>query len=598
MPLENITQQYQQLLSKYEEQKLKLETKIRAISMVRLAIFILLLFVIYKSFVTHQIFYWWLSAISLIVFLVLVKAHAKLFNKKTFINNLLKINKDEISSLKGDYSAFGDGKEYEIMGHDFSLDLDVFGKNSLFQFTDRTSTYKGSQLLANWFNNPSINTEEILQRQQSAAELSKLINFRQHFKARGMSVKETAKQISFLEKWYKVPNLFFSKIVFKILLIIIPIINVSSIILFSMDVLNGKILSLLLLMSLGIVGIYTKKINTIHINLSKRTTLLEKYITILKLIESQDFKSTLLKNISKTIETNKETASESISKLSKILAAFDTRLNIFAGILLNAILLWDIQQVWKMEKWKSIHAKELSHWFEAIAKIDALNSIANIKYNNPQWIFPEINNSNKWIFEAMRHPLMKTDDCIPNNFVVEHIPHLNVITGANMAGKSTYLRTIGSNMILAMIGAAVNAEKMNFQPIQIISSLRTTDSLIKNESYFYAEIKRLQLIVDRLRNGERLFVLLDEILKGTNSKDKEQGSKALLRQLLKLNAIGIIATHDLSLGKLEEEFYPNIENYCFEVDIKNDELSFDYKIRPGIAKNMNASFLLKKMGIV
>ena len=193
---------------------------------------------------------------------------------------------------------------------------------------------------------------------------------------------------------------------------------------------------------------------------------------------------------------------------------------------------------------------------------------------------------------------MPSEQCVANDFMVNKIPHLKVITGANMAGKSTFLRTIGSNLLLAMIGAPVHAELMHFYPIQVMSSLRTTDSLAKSESYFYAEIKRLQLIMDRLRSGEQLFVLLDEILKGTNSKDKEEGSRALLLQLIKLKAVGIIATHDLSLGKMMEDNSEWIENQCFEVGISNEELIFDYSIRPGIAQNMNASFLLKKMGIV
>lgn len=589
---------YLALLSDYEKKVTKFDSTIKTVSVIRLTIFVLLIFFIYKSFESESVYYWLFFVISLISFLILLKYHSKLFNRRSFIEKLVLINKEELQAIEGDISAFGTGEEYEIPGHDFSLDLDIFGKNSLFQMTDRTATVKGSQVLGEWFNSPSLNKEEIEKRQEAAKELSPLISFRQYFRARGMGAKEIPSEIDFLEKWQEKENIFYPKLIFKLLTIIWPIINIIGIVLFSIDILPGKIIIAMLLPSLGIVGIFTKKINQIHINLSKRTALLEKYVNILKLIENQDFKSDLLQELKIKIERNKETASESIKKLSLILSALDTRLNVFAGILLNAILLWDIQQVWRAEKWKSEKAKNLKHWIEAIAEIDALCSISNLSYNNPNWIFPKLNKDEVWEFENIRHPLMKTENCVANSFHVKNIPHLKVITGANMAGKSTYLRTIGSNMVLAMIGAPVHSESMNFTPIQIISSLRTTDSLMKNESYFYAEIKRLQFIVNRLRDGEQLFVLLDEILKGTNSKDKEQGSKALLRQLINLRTVGIIATHDLSLGKLEEEFYPNIQNQCFEVDIKNDELSFDYTIRPGVAKNMNASFLLKKMGIV
>jgi DNA mismatch repair ATPase MutS len=596
--LEEVVNQYNRLLNEYGSQKSRLESRIKLVSIVRLIVFFLILFVIYQVLVKELPYLWGGIAIAIIAFLILIKYHAKLFRKKTFFENLLQINKEEINALKGDISVFGKGEEYEISGHDFSLDLDVFGKESLFQLTDRTCTVKGSTKLGSWFNNPLLNKKDIIERQEAVKELSALITFRQHFNARGRSVKENVGEIDFLEKWNEKENIFFPKLSIKILYIAFSVLNIVGSFLFAFDLLPGRILITFLIVSLGVVGIFTKRINPIHSNLSKRTALLEKYIYLIELIENADFKSTLLKQIKSKIETNGDSASKNIKHLSKILSALDTRLNIFAGVILNALVLWDIQQVWRVEKWKTLHANNLKQWFDAIAEIDALNSVANLSFNNPNWSFPELNSENKWDFELIRHPLMNTEGCVPNNFLVKQMPHLKVITGANMAGKSTYLRTIGSNLILAMVGAPVHAKRMNFMPIQLVSSLRTTDSLMKNESYFYAEIKRLQYIVERLRKGEQLFVLLDEILKGTNSKDKEQGSRALLRQLINLKTVGIIATHDLSLGKLEEEYYPMIQNQCFEVDIKNDELSFDYIIRPGVAKNMNASFLLQKMGIV
>ena len=240
----------------------------------------------------------------------------------------------------------------------------------------------------------------------------------------------------------------------------------------------------------------------------------------------------------------------------------------------------------------------LSSGSKLLGEFDAIMSLSNLHYNNPQWTFPKISADNIWRMEDIRHPLMLQNDCVENSFVVSKMPFIKVITGANMAGKSTYLRSVGSNLVLAMMGAVVNAKSMSFCPIQIVSSLRTSDSLMSGESYFYAEIKRLQMIVERLKKGEKMFVLLDEILKGTNSNDKEQGSRSLLEQLIKLNTIGVIATHDLSLGNLSNRYPQTIQNQCFEVDIINDQLSFDYKIRDGVAQNMNASFLLKKMGIV
>ena len=192
---------------------------------------------------------------------------------------------------------------------------------------------------------------------------------------------------------------------------------------------------------------------------------------------------------------------------------------------------------------------------------------------------------------------MPREQCVTNDAEIPQRPYFLIITGANMAGKSTYLRTIGCNYILACIGAPVCCSSLEIYPAHLMTSLRTSDSLVHNESYFFAELKRLQQILDRLKSGEEMFIILDEILKGTNSMDKQKGSLALVKQLLQLKTNGIIATHDLLLGDLKQHFPDEISNYCFEADIQNDELTFSYKLREGIAQNMNACFLMQKMGI-
>ncbi len=225
------------------------------------------------------------------------------------------------------------------------------------------------------------------------------------------------------------------------------------------------------------------------------------------------------------------------------------------------------------------------------------HSFSNYHYNNPDTVFPEFQSGNFSLSAInMGHPLIKSTARVNNDIVINEGEFL-VITGANMAGKSTFLRTIVVNMILGMCGAPVCAEQFSFIPIQIFTSIRTNDSLHKNESYFYSELKRLKRVIDELKSGNNLFVVLDEILKGTNSKDKHAGSEALLKQFITLKTSGIVATHDVALGKLEESFPENIKNKCFEVDINGSQLSFDYKIRDGISKNMNATILMREMGI-
>ena len=213
-------------------------------------------------------------------------------------------------------------------------------------------------------------------------------------------------------------------------------------------------------------------------------------------------------------------------------------------------------------------------------------------------VFPKFSDDFSILAENASHPFIAKEQSIGNPININGWKHFNVITGANMAGKSTYLRTVGVNLILAMTGSAVFADKFVFQPVEIITGIKTSDSLQDGESYFFAELKRLKQIIVRLENGERLFIILDEILRGTNSADKQKGSLGLIKQLLSLNAAGIIATHDLALGKLIESFPENISNKRFEVEITNNQLEFDYKIKDGISQNLNATFLMKKMGIV
>jgi DNA mismatch repair ATPase MutS len=347
-----------------------------------------------------------------------------------------------------------------------------------------------------------------------------------------------------------------------------------------------------------IIGKFFKRINTIHAQLGKKTDLFIKYSGIIKHIEEHNFNSEYLKKIKQESQIIGNNASSLIKNLSKISLAFNQRLNMIAGILLNLFLLWDLIQTIRLENWKKKHKKQLVKWFDVIAKFDALSSLGCFYFNNPDNVFPIISDEDFFIqANDLGHPLIHKKNRINNSIKILGGAQFVIITGANMAGKSTFLRTLGINMVLASTGAPVCAQSFKWSPIQIFTSIRTKDSLFKNESYFFAELKQLKVLIDRLESGEKLFIILDEILKGTNSRDKQTGSKHLIEQLIRLNASGIIATHDLALGQLIDSYPENIKNMRFEVEFKNDELVFDYKLKDGISQNMNATFLMKKMGI-
>ncbi len=244
------------------------------------------------------------------------------------------------------------------------------------------------------------------------------------------------------------------------------------------------------------------------------------------------------------------------------------------------------------------HGNDTDTWFGVLAEADALISMATFAVNHPDYTFPEVAASTCFRGEALGHPLIPQDRCVKNDIDIARKPYFMIVTGANMAGKSTYLRTVGVNHLLASVGLPVCAKRLTFFPGRLLTNLRTSDSLVNSESYFLAELKRLKMIIDRLESGEEgLLIILDEILKGTNSEDKQRGSLALMKRLVRLGGNGIIATHDLALGSLEQEFPQEISNWHFDAVLQDERLTFSYKLQEGVARNMNASFLMRTMGI-
>jgi DNA mismatch repair ATPase MutS len=227
-----------------------------------------------------------------------------------------------------------------------------------------------------------------------------------------------------------------------------------------------------------------------------------------------------------------------------------------------------------------------------------LSSFAGFAFNHPTSVYPEFSDA-AFVFKAnnLKHPFISDEVSVGNDVKFTGWQQFHIVTGANMAGKSTYLRTVGINMILAMTGCPVLADEFLLTPAELFTGIKTSDSLQDGESYFFAELKRLEMMIRRLEKKEPMFIILDEILRGTNSADKQKGSKALISQLVKLGASGMIATHDLTLGELATVFKNHVINKRFEVETENNELVFDYKLKEGISQNLNASFLMKKMGI-
>jgi hypothetical protein len=579
---------------KLNQQSIRLS---KMISIFRLFVFLLVIFLVYLFAINHAVPSLIVSLVlGAAVFISLMKIHSRILIKIKLQEAIIKINQDEILALDGKYDFFENGTEFNDPAHPFSEDLDIFGEGSLFQFLNRTSTKTGREKLASTLQKPYLQAEMIMANQQAIAEMKVMKDWRHDFQAIGLAYEDKKTDKEKISSWAKLPPLF-GHFIYGWLVIAIPLLTLFMIILLSLDYIETKTFIYYLTLPLGIAGSFTKKFNQRHLEVSKTSEMLTKYALLIQKIESLKITAPRLVELQKQVKNDRFIASISLKKLSSVLADLDTRSNPFSWIFLNGLLLWDIMQMRRLESWQKMHRNEIEHWFEVIAETDALNCFANFAYNQPEAQFPDILTENNQIkAENLGHPLIHRDMRVNNPLYIQNSQFL-IITGANMAGKSTYLRTVGLNLVLSMCGSPVCASAFSFKPVEIYTSIRTRDSLQKNESYFYSELKRLKAIIDELKTGKKLFIILDEILKGTNSKDKHAGSEALLKQLIRFNASGIVATHDVALGILQESFPDHILNRCFEVEIEGERLIFDYKLKEGVSKNMNATILMREMGI-
>lgn len=595
--MQNLKEFYQAKKATFDGQAKRLDGIILYLSIARLMLVILGLAIIILLFKLQSNWFVYSILISVVAFLYLVKIHDGYIKRRARLQSLSRINAEEKKALEGKWGDFYSGEKYLSLKDTHTADLDIFGNQSIFQKTNRTVTLGGRKALADWFIKPFNTKESIVEKQQVVEELSNMVELRQQFRAIGLETHENEGDYVKLMRWINSRSFFSDGVKFRVLGFIIPTVNITASTLAIMDMVDYKIPAYTIVATLTFIGAYLKKINTTHNMLQKRSALLMKYVGLLKVVEDTDFKSQIINDMQKEMEYEGKKAHERINGLARILQSLDNRLNMLIGVLLNVFLMWDIWHIIKLDNWKQANADEITIWFRNISRFDAYCSLANLKFNEPSYVFPVLNDDELIEGIEMRHPLMDIEECVANDLKLKGKAQFKVVTGANMAGKSTYLRTVGTNLVLAMMGSVVNAKSFTFYPVMVATSLRTTDSLMKNTSYFYAELKRLQEIIFRLRDGEKIFILLDEILKGTNSKDKEEGSIALLKQLIAMKGVGLIATHDLNLAEIIKDYDENIENLRFEADIDDDKLSFDYKLKQGIAQNLNATYLMRKMGI-
>ena len=538
-----------------------------------------------------------LVACTGVLFLIVLKKDLSNRDSISHHEHLLEINKQEMLYLNHQFAHQKDGSAFIEDDSSYAGDLDIFGRSSVYQFINRTSSQQGNQLLARWLLNAA-DALEIPARQNAVKELSQQTIWRQELHAHSStSVISVAGQQT-IENWLKESNTFSQSKSWQFLRYIIPVLSVTSLVCYIFDLVNTPQYLLLLLFFSIIASAISRKVNPFYRALSKITAETNTLFNIIACIENSSFQDPLLNSLKKHFSTETKKASEQVAQLNRILNRFDYRLNPIVFIPLNILLLWDLQQILQLEKWKHTNDQELSHWFDAMARIEALSSLGTLAFNHPEWCFPVLNTEQPELTAVhLGHPLIKPEKSVSNNFSTLGKGNINIVTGSNMAGKSTFLRSVGVNMILAMAGAPVCASKMTVSPLKVMTSMRIKDNLEENTSTFYAELKKLKTIIDAVNSRQPVFILLDEILRGTNSLDRHTGSMALIRQLLHHDATGIVATHDLELAEMIKEFPEGIHNYYFDAALDGEELYFDYTLKQGVCQNLNASILMKKIGI-
>lgn len=589
---------YTERLSLTKGQLQQVKKQIFRISMLRLTLFIAGVAGIYFFFSQTPLLIVCICLTFLPLF-ILVKIHNRFFIRKEWLETQARIIQEELQALSGDYSSFEDGKEYVNPEHPYSFDLDIFGRRSLFQSINRTCTFFGKDRLAKWLQNHLHEKTSIEKRQEMVREISEHTLFREQFRVAGLVHHGQSSDAEKIQAWSQSPAQYLHAGWVKAFIWGVPVINslllITSLIGWTSFSCLGLSFGIFLVLSFGII----KRATYIQETYGKQLKSLNGYARLIALAKAEDWKSAGMLELMERFNLNGQSPVQALQQLSKELDRLDLRNNQFLYVLLEGSIFFQLQEIVRIERWKVRYGQHISEWLETVGELDALCSLGTFAYNHPQYTYPELTEKPFYFLATqMGHPLMPVSQCVKNDATIPSRPFFLIITGANMAGKSTYLRTIGVNYLLACIGAPVCCERLKLHPNQLITSLRTSDSLSDNESYLFAELKRLKRIIDLLNQGQQLFIILDEILKGTNSMDKQKGSFDLIRQFMQMKANGIIATHDLLLGSLIKQFPEEIRNYCFEADIKDNELTFSYKLREGVAQNMNACFLMKKMGII
>ncbi|EHQ28564.1 MutS-related protein [Mucilaginibacter paludis] len=597
----NIIKDYEKRIIAAQQKVNYYKKLVNTYSLSRLGAFLLFVLVVVLCAIDNQYI---LLEVSTFLFIVLfgwlVSKQSKYEVEKTFFQNLQTVNENEIANMLTRSNIYDNGQEYYNEKHYYTSDLDIFGQSSLFQLVNRAATPLGNEKLATWLNVPSVK-ELILKRQQSVQELGSKLDWKMDFQASILfAVKQEKNQLKQLFAYLRIATAIPGEKWLISYAKIAPWLLLASIVATVFYHNTGFLIVLIALINNRITSSKGEYIEKADLVAGKMGKVLGNYALIFSMIENENFESEHCNAIAERLKSKQNgSVSANIKTLSKLINKLNIRLNMVLGALFNMFLLWSVKQVIAIEIWKRNNQQSLEDAFEAVAEFEALLSIAGLYINYPDWCFPEIADGDGYTLTAagIAHPLINSLTRVENDYELNDTLKIDIITGSNMAGKSTFLRTLGINTILALCGAPVCAKSMRVSVMTIISYMRIKDSLNESTSTFKAELDRLQMLLGAVGGDEKVYFLIDEMLRGTNSVDKYKGSKAVIEQLIRKRGVGLVATHDLQIALLEEKYPDYVRNFYFDIQVKDGEMLFDYKIKHGECKTFNASLLLKQIGI-
>ena len=569
--LETATQLYKQYYQQYN-----------AIAFARLIDLLFAIVIGYKAINESSWLWGFLASVMIVLFFLLIGKHKQIAVKRRIAKAKIAINEREIAFIEQGIYPADNGKDFEPAQHPYAYDLDILGEKSLYHYLNRTHTYLGRKRLAQRLLYPDTTT--IHTHQEAIKALTPQLAWRQTFMAHAEQIDDSPSFYDRLQQWAVTPTPPMGKFM-RVFTVISPIVfTLSAIIgyIYDYEVLKS-IAKLLLTINLSVFFFYISKINKEKLGFEHTYAMLYAFKECIAQVETH-------------FPEKNERASTHIAQLSRLLDDLDSVSNILVSIPLNIFSFYHLHRYRALLQWKRTYGTHIAQWLETVAATEVLCSFANFAYNNPHFVYPTFNNQYKISFEDVGHPLIAENERITNNITLDEA-HFVILTGSNMSGKSTFLRTLGVNMLLAQVGLPVCAREAAIHPLPLLVSMRLSDSLSDGKSYFFAEINRIEQIMTALKR-ERCMVLLDEILRGTNSEDKQYGTIKIIERLLSLKAIGIVATHDIEVCKTADRYSQQLQNKCFESYIHEGELSFDYKLREGICQNKNATFLMEKLGII